>query len=248
MLSRVALRRALNLRAAVSAVNGAARQMSTKEGPERDLVNFPRPVRMEHPAKVRYATIPEEWFEFFYKKTGVTGPYVLGAGLTTYLLSKEIWVIEHDFYYIFAFFGIVYVANNKFGKQLAEALDKNVDQIEEDFKAGRKFQIESLLQSVKDEEESQWRADGQFMLLEAKRENVKMQLEAIYRERSMQAYNEVKKRLDYQVEKQRIDNMISQKHMVQWIVSNVLKSISDKQEQENIKKCLSDLQALAAKA
>jgi len=248
MLSRVALRKALNLRPVVSAVTAGVRQASSQDGPERDLVNFPRPVRPEHPSKVRYGTIPEEWFEFFYKKTGVTGPYVLGAGLTTYLLSKEIWVIEHDFYYIFCFFGIVYIANQKFGKQLAEYLDKNVDQVEADFKAGRKGQIESLLQAVKDEEESQWRADGQFMLIEAKRENVKMQLEAIYRERSMQAYTEVKKRLDYQVEKQRIDNMIAQKHMVQWIVSNVLKSISDKQEQENIKKCLADLQALAAKA
>jgi F-type H+-transporting ATPase subunit b len=52
---------------------------------------------------------------------------MFGAGLTTYLLSKEIWVMEHDFYYVFSFFIIVYVANKKFGKQISSYLDKEVD-------------------------------------------------------------------------------------------------------------------------
>lgn len=246
MLSRLGLRKALQLRP--STLAGCVRHASAQEGPERDLVNFPRPVRPEFPAKVRYATVPEEWFEFFYKKTGVTGPYVFAGTLSTYLLSKEIWVIEHDFFYLFTFCGIVYLANKKFGKQLAAYLDKEVDAVETSIKQGRVDHLASLANAIKNEEAAQWRADGQFLLLEAKRENVKMQLEAVYRERAMKVYSEVKKRLDYQVEKQRIDNMISQKHMVQWIVSNVLKSISEKQEQENIKKCLSDLQMLAAKA
>uniref|UniRef100_A0A023FAA3 ATP synthase subunit b n=1 Tax=Triatoma infestans TaxID=30076 RepID=A0A023FAA3_TRIIF len=249
MLSRLALRKCLQMKPLAPTFVGSVRLTSTttKEGPERDLVNFPRPVRPEFPAKVRYGTIPEEWFEFFYKKTGVTGPYMLGVGLWTYVLSKEVWVLDHDYYFVYSFLALFYILHRKFGKQVAAFLDKDIDTISEGWKESRDVQIKTFEEGIEAEQNAQWQAEGQFLLLDAKRENVKMQLEASYRERAMQVYSEVKKRLDYQVEKQRIEQTIAQKHMVQWVVNNVLKSISAQQEKENIKKCMSDLQALAVK-
>ncbi|XP_014282632.1 ATP synthase subunit b, mitochondrial [Halyomorpha halys] len=248
MLSRLGFRKALDLKSVVPSIVGSSRFASYKEGPERDLVNFPRPVRAEFTSKVRYGFVPEDWFEFFYKKTGVTGPYVFGGGLTTYFLSKEIWVMEHDFYFLFAFFGIVYIMNRQYGPQISAYLDKEVDKAESDANEGRNSELQMLADTIKEEELAQWRSEGQELLLAAKRENVLLQLEAAYRERAMQVYSEVKKRLDYQVEKQRVEQMIAQKHMVQWVVSNVLKSLSAQQEKDTIKKCLSDLQSLASKA
>ena len=66
--------------------------------PERDLVNFPDRVRPIDKPPVRMGVFPEEWFTALYPKTGVTGPYMALFGVSTFLASKEYFVMEHDFY------------------------------------------------------------------------------------------------------------------------------------------------------
>lgn len=56
-----------------------------------------------------------------------------------------------------------------------------------------------------------------------------MILEANYRERLLNVYNEVKKRLDYQVSLQHLLRHKEQEHMINWVEKNVVQSISPQQ-------------------
>ncbi|KAJ0172044.1 hypothetical protein K1T71_012017 [Dendrolimus kikuchii] len=245
MLSRIALRSAISKQSASTAL--VARTSSTDIAGVRDEKNFPRPVRALEPGKVRLGFLPEEWFQFFHSKTGVTGPYTFGVGLATYLCSKEIYVMEHEYYTGLSLLIMVYIAAKKFGPSLAAWLDKEVDAVENSWNEGRNQTIKDLEEAIEDEKTAQWRAQGQELLVEAKKENVLLQLEAAYRERLMNAYNEVKRRLDYQLEKTNLERRMAQKHMVEWIVLNVTKAITPDQEKQNLDRCISDLAALAVR-
>ncbi|EDV51248.1 ATP synthase subunit b, mitochondrial [Drosophila erecta] len=201
--------------------------------------------RPEHPGKVRLGFVPEEWFQFFYNKTGVTGPYTFGVGLITYLCSKEIYVMEHEYYSGLSLGIMAVIAVKKLGPVIAKWADGEIDKIESEWKEGREAELKVLSDAIEAEKKEQWRADGALLLMDAKKENIALQLEAAFRERAMNVYSEVKRRLDYQVECRHVERRLSQKHMVNWITTNVLASISPQQEKETLNKCIADLSALA---
>jgi len=238
MLSRAAILSVQRPLGAIVARTAAASAANTDQ-------LFQRPVRQE-PGKVRLGFIPEEWFSFFYKKTGVTGPYTFGVGLATYLCSKEIYVMEHEYYSGLSLAILIIYAVKKFGPAVAAYCDEEIDKISEDWNQSRIDELANFEEQIKSEKTEQWRADGQLMLVEAKKENIALQLEAAYRERIARVYNEVKRRLDYQVECQHVVRRVNQKHMVNWIVNNVLKSITPDQEKETLNKCILDLGAIAS--
>ncbi|XP_026224059.1 ATP synthase F(0) complex subunit B1, mitochondrial [Anabas testudineus] len=205
----------------------------------------PVPPLPETGGKVRHGIIPEELFQLLYPKTGVTGPYMLGTGLLLYLLSKEIYVINHETFAAASIGAVIIYGVKKFGPQVAAYADKINEEKVAKAQEVKDLEISSLTQAIEDEKKEQWRVEGRSMLFDAKRNNVAMLLEINYRERLHMVTNEVKRRLNYQIALQNLTRQLEQEHMVNWVEKNVISSITPQQEKESIAKCITDLKALA---
>ncbi|KOX74025.1 ATP synthase subunit b, mitochondrial [Melipona quadrifasciata] len=208
----------------------------------------PRPKRPIEAPRVRLGFIPDEWFQLFYPKTGVTGPYVFLTTFGTYLVSKEWYVLEDEYYTGLCLLSIFLFATYKLGPKLGAYLDKEIDSVENNLNSSREEEIADYNALIQDLEKEKWCSEAQMMIYDIKKQNVLMQLEANYRENLAIAYTEVKKILDYHSQIDGINRRISQKHMVQWITNSVLKAITPEQEKANLLQCIKDLETLSAKA
>lgn len=54
--------------------------------------------------------------------------------------------------------------------------------------------------------------------------------------------------MDYQVEVAKIDARIKRQYMVEWTINKVKQAITPEHEKEALKKCIADLDILAARA
>jgi len=245
MLSRLAVRSAAVPRTCVSLL-GSSRDFSTAPVlAERDLVNFPEKTPPQDKAPVRLLVFPAEWFDALYPKTGVTGPYVALFGISTFLASKEYFVVEHDFYAGIALAIVLTGIIKTVGPSWTESINKDLDKDEAALRNIRQGEIDNCLATIAAQEKAQADAGAWVDIIAAKKEAVGLQLEAEYRERLSFAHQQVKKRLDYQLETANVMRRMEQKHMVDWIIGNVKASITPAQEAATLKKCISDLKALA---
>ncbi|KFO98399.1 hypothetical protein N300_10483, partial [Calypte anna] len=176
------------------------------------------------------------------------GPYMLGTGLVLYLLSKEIYVINHETVAAMSILSVIIYAIKKFGGDVAAFADKlNEEKVSKALEVKNEA-MKALETAIEEEKKEQWRLEGRSYLFDAKRNNVAMLLEANYRERLLTVYNEVKKRLDYQVAMQNLKRQKEQEHMIQWVEKSVIQSITPQQQKESIAKCILDLKALSKSA
>lgn len=113
-----------------------------------------------------------------------------------------------------------------------------------DWQDGMKKLLNSHVQELKQIEE---RSINPGPIYEAKRENLLLQQEAEYRRRLMEVYNEVKRKLDYQVAIEDAKKSFTRKHLVNWVIDSVNKNVNVDLEKAVLKQCVLDLKTLSEK-
>jgi len=217
------------------------------DAPERDFVNFP-PVRIaEQGGKIRIGLVPDEWFKAMYNKTGVTGPYILFWGGLATLVSKEYFIYWADTAEQFVFLGALIAGSKLYGKKLGQMLEKQADEENKATLSGLENQSKEIDAKILKSQSLQSLPDANKLINEAKRENVHLQLESAYRARLAQVYQEVKKRLDYQVAVQGVYKRLEREQAINYIISEVHKSIGPNQQKEAFQSGLNILKGLSQK-
>lgn len=180
-------------------------------------------------------------------KTGVSGFYTFMVTTGVYLTSKEILVMEHNFYNGLSMFVLCVAITTNYGKKIGQAIDKHVDQYEELVSHDRNSEKKMYEDGIADEKNLQWSCEGQQFLVDAKRENVLLQLEEEYRKRLFHVYNEVKKRLDCQVELGLAEGRFVQKNIVSYVVNGVQQALTPDFLNQYMDKCIQDLEVIVKK-
>ena len=116
---------------------------------------------------------------------------MFAAAVGTFLVSKEIWVLEHEFYCGVGMFIVLSGIVKAVGPGVSKFLDAEVDAQEAELRAIRQDEIDRCKAALAEEEEGQWMATSYKELLAVKQENVAMQYEIEYRQRLAEAYKQV---------------------------------------------------------
>lgn len=231
-----------------------AENMPTREeraNHKRDFEKYPHAEEkrvIESPKFCMYI-FPDWWFKPFFPKTGVSGPYLAATLIPLAMISKEfVLVCDHSVPVGLGFIAAIIVPGmHMYGKKvktMVMAQRLKLDQWYDDWREGGI----KLLNSIIGHNNKQIELSKELnVYYEAMKENVHLQREATYRKRLLDLYNEARRKLDMQAALDNAKEQFIRRHMVNWIIDNVNKSLTPDKEKMVFDQCLTDLKILAEK-
>jgi len=222
-----------------------------KEFPERDLERFPYPQRIQYAPKTRMLMIPDTWCRPFEKVTGTSGPYLFLGGLATFLVNKEIFCMDEGGVMLFGWISWYLILSRtisyRFDKWIMETLLANKISflkglVKEDLKDAVEFRKASAAES-----ESLKAVHESFPTIF--KENLALQLEAVYRRNVDAVSTELKRRLDYLQEVEATKERFERDIYIKSIIEGVQKMIAENEgsiRDRYLENCIEQLKTLSA--
>uniref|UniRef100_S4RVV1 ATP synthase subunit b n=1 Tax=Petromyzon marinus TaxID=7757 RepID=S4RVV1_PETMA len=210
----------------------------------------PVPRLPETGGKVRLGFVPEELFQFLYPKIGVILPFALGRGLLTYLLSKELYIINNETFAGLSMAAILIYIIKKYGKDVAAYADKLNDELIESVNSVRDVTINNLTKAIENEKKEQWCVEGRNMLFDAKKVVSAMLFKLQSLNRLNLAFLKVKCNSPQQVAGISLlkDRRLDVPEAFHWHRTVLLRIARSAQDKDTIAKCIADLKVLSKTA
>jgi len=200
---------------------------------------------------LKFYFLPKSWFDFFYEKTGVTGPYVFGGAIFTMLASKEYYMFGHTYghhsrqiFWMFVTYGLL---NRAYGEQVRDYVENLRTEKFHAMDAIKEEEVQACYEVLDNVKLLKWRAGLSELYNEAKKVNLDIMLETAFLERQAQVVNRIKQKLDYQVAVQKVDAELEHAHMIEWIETKVMETITPESQRATLDACIADLHVLAEK-
>ncbi|XP_057305194.1 ATP synthase F(0) complex subunit B1, mitochondrial-like [Hydractinia symbiolongicarpus] len=195
----------------------------------------------------KYAWHKTAWpaWQMYKDLAGSSGATMFSIGLASYLISKEIFIINDEVLLLFVMGGTGYQLAKAVGPSIGKMLDERRDTILENLNKGKEMHIKAFEDEIAAEREGEAAIENRKEFFDIVKANNEMRLEVEYRSRLHEVESEVKKRLDYQVDLQNLERSIEEEHISSWVEKQVIGSITAKQESDALAQCIKDLNALA---
>lgn len=183
--------------------------------------------------------------KYLQPSLGVTGVWTLGLGILTTLISKEYFILHAETPIVAVDLGIIIFFYRRFGKQIAAYFDKGIDELTALFYKERRDQVTSLEDKISTEEQTEDMLSVRHDLYELEKETNQLALQVEYERRQEMVKKEVKNRLEYHLELERLNRRLEHEMLVEWLNGEVIASITPEQQRTTLTQCISTLKGIA---
>lgn len=176
---------------------------------------------------------------------GTTAPTVVAGSTLLYMFGRE-YVAMEPHSQILAMIGMAwYSMYRKLGQSVNAVYEENRANQIAFFENEREMMVQKFNDQIKAVEDERAYFAVAPEMHEVKLDKIQIDREVQHRTNLKEVEDQVKKRLDYQLELQNLQSQIEYNHIKQWVEDAVRKSITPKQEEEALEQCLVDLEKLA---